>query len=276
MLDAQARVYNGLAESRAVRHAVEDVAGGLATTHLWALLGWHDIRQRYRRSVLGPFWLTISSAIMVGTMGILYAKLFNQDIARYMPYLAIGLIVWQFIATVINESCTVFTKSDKMIKQIRLPLMTHVCRMLWRNVLIFAHNAVIIVVVTLFFLNVSLAGALLSVVGLVGLILNCIWVGLLIGVLCTRFRDVPPIVASLVQIAFFLTPILWYPELLGNRIALVKANPFFHAIEAIRGPIIGTASYMDSLLFLYALFLVGAPLTLLFFARYRPRVPYWL
>lgn len=259
-----------------MRHAIGDVMGGLAATHLWALLGWHDIRQRYRRSVLGPFWLTISTAIMVGAMGILYAKIFKQDIAQYMPFLAVGLIVWQFIATVINESCSVFVKSDQMIKQIRLPLVTHVFRLLWRNVLVFAHNAVIIVVVALFFVNVSLAGALLSIIGLIGLILNFFWVSLLIGILCTRFHDVPPIVASLVQIAFFLTPILWSPEFLGNRIVLAKVNPFFHAIDAIRGPIIGSDSYIESIVFLYALFVVCAPPTLLFFARYRPRLAYWL
>ena len=276
MLHAEERIYSGLEESRSVRHAVDDVIGGLAATHLWALLGWHDIRQRYRRSVLGPFWLTISTAIMVGAMGVLYAKIFKQDIAQYMPFLAVGLIVWQFIATVINESCTVFTKSDQMIKQIRLPLMTHVYRMLWRNILILAHNAVIIIVVAVFYANVSVAAGLLSLLGLFGLVLNCLWVGLLIGILCTRFHDVPPIVASLVQIAFFLTPILWSPEFLGDRIVLAHANPFFHAVEAIRGPIIGSASYMGSQIFLYLLFCVGAPLTLLFFARYRPRLPYWL
>ena len=276
MLSTDERVYEGLVESRAVRHAIGDVVGGLAATHLWALLGWHDIRQRYRRSVLGPFWLTISTAIMVGAMGILYAKIFKQDIAQYMPFLAVGLIVWQFIATVINESCSVFVKSDQMIKQIRLPLVTHVFRLLWRNVLVFAHNAVIIVVVALFFVNVSLAGALLSIIGLIGLILNFFWVSLLIGILCTRFHDVPPIVASLVQIAFFLTPILWSPEFLGNRIVLAKVNPFFHAIDAIRGPIIGSASYIESIVFLYALFVACAPPTLLFFARYRPRLAYWL
>mgnify|MGYP006151529417 CR=1 FL=1 len=38
-----------------------DIWVGLRNTHVWSALGWHDIRQRYRRSVLGPFWIVIAT-----------------------------------------------------------------------------------------------------------------------------------------------------------------------------------------------------------------------
>src|SRR2546422_820704 len=98
-----------------------------------------------RRSVIGPFWLTISTAVMVSAMGFLYARIFGQDVSTYLPYLAVGLVIWGTISTMANESCTVFTTVEQIIKQVRLPLTTHVCRMVWRNAIIFGHNALILV-----------------------------------------------------------------------------------------------------------------------------------
>src|SRR5436309_2115402 len=135
--------------------AITDLQAGLRRFELWGILGWHDIRQRYRRSVIGPFWLTISTAVMVGAMGFLYARIFKQDVSTYLPYLAVGLVVWGTISTMVNESCTVFTAAEQIIKQIRVPLTTHVCRLAWRNAIIFAHNAIILAVVMLWYGSVT-------------------------------------------------------------------------------------------------------------------------
>ena len=276
MPDTPQRIYTGIDDSRRLGHGVQDVAMGVGLVHIWGLLGWHDIRQRYRRSLLGPLWLTISTAVMVISVGILYSKIFKQDLSIYLPFLAIGLVVWQMLATVIIESCDVFTSAGQMIKQIKVPLMVHVCRLVWRNLLIFAHNAVIIVVVCAVYLKPTFAGALQALVGLAGVVLNCLWVGMLLGVVSARYRDIAPTTASLVQVAFFLTPILWYANSLGDRIVLVYVNPFYHLVEAIRGPLMDLAGYPQSIAAVYLMALVGLPATLVFFSRYRTRVPYWV
>ena len=72
-------------------------------------MGWYDVRQHYRRSVLGPFWLTLSMGIMVGALGFLYGGLFGHSMQDYLPYLALGLIFWGFMASFMTEGCTVFT-----------------------------------------------------------------------------------------------------------------------------------------------------------------------
>ena len=121
-----------MAKDGQLRRALADVAGGLLSHHVWATLGWQDIKQRYRRSILGPFWLTISTGIMVAGIGFLYARIFRQETADYIPYLASGLVVWTFLAGLINEGCQAFIASDQIIKQVRLPLTTHVSRVVWR------------------------------------------------------------------------------------------------------------------------------------------------
>jgi len=256
--------------------AITDIQAGLRRFELWGILGWHDIRQRYRRSVIGPFWLTISTAVMVGAMGFLYARIFKQDVSTYLPYLAVGLVVWGTISTMVNESCTVFTTAEQIIKQIRVPLTTHVCRLVWRNAIIFAHNAIILAVVMLWYGSVTFPNLVAALLGIVALFLAGIWGGLVIGILCTRFRDVPPLVANVMQIAFFVTPILWHRDVLGDRTWMTAWNPIFHLVEVVRAPLIGHQLPAASYAYVLAMTAGGFLFALAMLTRYRSRVPYWL
>ncbi|MDH4188831.1 MAG: ABC transporter permease [Betaproteobacteria bacterium] len=256
--------------------AGRDIRDGIAQVHVWGLLGWQDMRQRYRRSVIGPFWLTLSTAIMLATMGLLYGRLFGQDLRHYLPYLAVGLIVWGTLLAIVNESCQVFIGASAVIKQIRLPLTTHVCRVIWRNALLLAHNAVILVPLALWAEHGPTLALFSVPLGFAVLLLNGLWIGLFLGVLCARFRDVPPIVANLMQIAFFITPIIFRPEVLGNRAWIAAWNPLYHLIEVVRAPIVEGRLPLGSWAGLAAFTLGGALVTLLLFARTRARVPYWL
>jgi len=265
-----------MAKDGHVKRALADLLGGILTYHVWATLGWQDIKQRYRRSILGPFWLTISTGIMVAGIGFLYARIFRQETADYIPYLASGLVVWNFLAGLINESCQAFIASDQIIKQVRLPLTTHVSRVVWRNVIMFGHNAVILLVIELIYRKGSALSVVLILPGFFLILLNGFWACLLLGVLCARFRDIPQIIANLVQVTFFMTPIMWQSGVLGNRTYLAEWNPFFHAIELMRAPLLGAAYPLNSAIFMCLMFAIGFPLSLALFARYRARVPYWV
>lgn len=256
--------------------ALLDIAQGARAVHLWGALGWQDIRQRYRRSKLGPFWLTISMGVLVGALGALYAGLFNIDVAAYLPFIAIGFIVWGLISGLITDGCTTFINAESIIKQVSLPLSVHVYRVVWRTLIIFAHNAVIFVVVAILFsIRPGWAG-LLALPGVALLCLNGVWVGLLLGLLSARYRDVPQIVASFVQVTFFLTPIIWQPELLPERAFVLDFNPFFHFVELVRAPALGRPPELVSWLAAVGLTLAGWLVTLLLYCRYRWRIAYWL
>ena len=59
---------------------IQDLIKTLRRSELWLLLGWLEIKQRYTRSVLGPLWITISMAVMVGSIGVVYGSLFKQSL----------------------------------------------------------------------------------------------------------------------------------------------------------------------------------------------------
>src|SRR5919205_252717 len=129
--------------------AVRDLREGALAWHIWGNLGWHDVKLRYRRSFLGPLWLTLSAAIFIGAIGLLYARFFGQSSADFVPHVAIGFIVWTLIVSIVNEACLVFIQAENILKQVNLPLTVHVWRMIWRNVLVFFHNFVIVPIVIL-------------------------------------------------------------------------------------------------------------------------------
>lgn len=256
--------------------AWRDLRRGGTAMHVWGMLGWQEIRQRYRRSTLGPLWLTLSTAALVAGIGPLYGKLLNQDIAAYFPFLAIGLIVWQLLASLVNESCTTFSSAESLIKQLDLPLSVHVLRMVWKNLIIFAHHFVIVLAVLLFFpqnwgWNIALLPLAVFLIAL-----NGWWTGILLGMVGARFRDISPIVGSLVQVAFFLTPVLWSIELLGRHQWTAIWNPLYHFLEMVRAPLLGKAIAPTTWLVIMGVTVAGWALTFVLFSRFRARIAYWV
>lgn len=256
--------------------ALADVTRGLGMWRLWVRLGWNDILQRYRRSMLGPFWLTASMAVMVIALGVLYAELFHSPIHDFLPYLCVGLLVWNLTSSFLLEGGTLFTGAESYIKQIRLPYSVYVYRSSWSKLVIFAHNFVIYFGVLIYFEIWPGAVALLAVPGLILVLINGAAITLLIGMISARFRDVPQLIGSLVQIVFFVTPIMWKPELLRERAYIAEINPFFHLVEIIRAPLLGQMPPASSYLAILIITGVNIAVVSMFFARFRSRISYWV
>ncbi len=258
--------------------ALLDIINGLKASRLASILGWQDVRQRYQRSTLGPFWLTITMGVMVGTIGVVFGKIFKSPMDQFLPFLAAGLIFWGFISSVIAEGCMSFIAAEGIIKQLPIPLFLHVLRMIWRNFLIFCHNILIFPVVLLFFGKSLTLVAFLAIPGLLILLINLTWMAFLLAIMCARYRDLPQIIASLIQILFYLTPVIWLPSLLPQRAGfyLLDLNPAFHLLEIVRAPLLGSSPSAMNWSVLIGLALAGWGLTIAVYGIYKRRIAYWL
>lgn len=258
------------------RLAASDLVRGLAAWHIWALLGISDIRQRYKRSRFGQFWITLSTGIFVGGIGIVYAFLFEQPVREYIPYLAVNIVVWTLIAGTITDSTTAFVNASVYLRQDALPKAVFVMRVLVRNLIAFAHNLIIIPIVFLAFGIVPSPVALLAIPGLALTLIAGFLVTLACGILCTRFRDLPQIVQNLMQLAFFVTPVMWRPDQLGPSAWYVGLNPFAIFVRIVAAPMQGQvpdpSTYASAIGIIAVLFGLTWPL----FARFRARIVYWL
>lgn len=269
---------------RSWRRAVDDLGGGWRQRQLWGHLGWQDIRQRYRRSVLGPIWITISMAVTAVALGILYAGLFDLELSTLLPHILVGFIVWNFIAGCIAEGSEVFIANEGLIKHLPAPLSVHVYRLVWRQLLFFGHNLLVYLVMLLVYPQPLSWTVLLAVPALALLAVNGAWVALGVGIITTRFRDILPITQSIVQLMFFLTPIVWiYDDLVNSpnpaiaeRARLAEFNPFLHYLEIIRRPLLGQDQVLRHWVVVLAITVVGWTLTMLVLRRYRSRVSYWV
>ncbi len=128
-------VAPGVAPSRSFERAFDDIRRALAQRELWLHLGWQDIKQRYRRSVLGPLWITISMGVTALGLGILYAVLFQHPLPEFLPYVTTGFIVWNFINGCLTEGMSTFITNEGLIKHLPAPLTVYALRTVWRQTL---------------------------------------------------------------------------------------------------------------------------------------------
>ncbi len=260
--------------------AVRDLAETVGYWHLWLNLGTRDIRARYRRTVIGPFWTILSGAILIVSLGLLYSLLWHIEVSTFLPYFSAGYISWIFVSSNISESCSALIGGEAIIKSLKLPYNIHIARVLWRNLLVFGHGLVVHAAVLIFFKLWPTEKTLLLPLGLLLVMFNLFWMGIIVAVLCARFRDVVQLVASVIQIFFFITPIFWPVERLadhpGAKFVLADLNVVYHLVDVVRQPLLGQAPDGRSYLFLIVVGVVGWAVTLWFFARFRRRIAYWL
>jgi ABC-type polysaccharide/polyol phosphate export permease len=261
---------------RLTQEAFRDLAEGLRRYDVWVRFAFHDIRQRFRRSVLGPFWLTLSMGIMVGALGLVFSRLFGQDIGETLPYIAVGLIFWGLLTSAINEGSQIFTGNERYIKNVPLPISVHLYQMLARNIMIWGFNMAIYVVMLVWFRIVPDWHFLLVIPGFALLLVNAAWMGLAAGILSTRFRDIPQVIASVVQVIFFVTPVFWSAHTLPSRPAFVEWNPLFHLLELVRSPLLGHDIAGRSWLISLGLAVVGLAFTAYLYRRAYARIAYWV
>jgi ABC-type polysaccharide/polyol phosphate export permease len=263
--------------ARATRDPLgHDIYEGLGSWRLWSVLGWNDIRRRYRRSILGPLWMTLSMSLLVGALGFLYSHIFRAEIQTYLPYLTLGFVVWAFISTCVKESCQAFGAHADLIKQINVPFSIHVLRVLWANVIVFLHTIVIIVPIWIYFRQSPQLVGVLALPGLLLITLNLVWVGIVLAILNARFRDISQIVETFLQIAVFATPIMWPVSALGEHAVIVEINPIYHLIELVRAPLTGHAPTALSWMVTVAGVAVGLLMAALLLRRVERRIVYWL
>ena len=260
--------------------SLTDFKSGLSYYRVWGYLSFQDIKQRYRRSVIGPLWITISNAIVIAMLSFLYGALFGQPLEVYAPFLASGMLVWAFISVTINESTNLFFDNRNIIQQVNYPLSFYVYRLIARNVIILAHNFLIMPIIYYFFeITLDLFDIFFILLGVSILSVSLFLICLCFAILCTRYRDIQPLITNVVQAVFFVSPIMWLPVVLeykGVATWLLIVNPLYYILDMVRSPMLGQSPAVESVLlccsFLVFLFIV----TVFILAKTKPKVVYWI
>jgi homopolymeric O-antigen transport system permease protein len=282
-LEVNRKAFAGSSDDAVRPHimgAWEDLIGGLRKNDLWGRLGWLEIKRRYRRTMMGPFWACISLLIFVMVIGSVGSGLLSKGTADYLPFLVSGMIVWVMLQSTLLESVSVFVASANLIRQMSFEYSILAYSMVWRNLIVFAHNLLVYLLVLLVFAPDKLTFAnLLAIPGMVVLAANCAWLAVLLGMVSLRFRDLQQLVMSIVQVSMFVTPLFWPPDGLEGlrRVLFVDLNPLYHLLTIVRDPLLGgKLPPISSCVAALAITMAGWALTYAMFAKYRKRIPYWI
>ncbi len=255
---------------------LHDLSTAVTRPRLWAALAMHDIAAKYRGSILGPFWITGTTATFVAGVGVLYSQLFRMPIDQYIPWLGVGIVLWTFFATSIVEGCDTFISSAGIIKQTALPMFTFLFRTVTRNLIVLLHQMVVVVGVVVWFGLWRRVEPLYFLAGFALAMLNISWMSLVAGIISSRFRDVPQIIASVLQVLLFMTPVFWRPEAISTHRFVLSGNPLYHMLEITRRPLLGEIAPVNSWIACAAMAVVGWALTLMLFASTRRKVVHYL
>ena len=256
--------------------AADDFVQSFRAHQLWVALAMNDIVARYRGSMIGPFWITITTAVFVGGIGLVYSELMNVDPAAYVPWMATGVVLWQLISGLVLEGADALIGAAGIIRQTATPLPMFIWRVVLRGIINFLHQIVVIFAVALFFGYFTKINLPLAAAGLVLTVINVAWMALIASIISARFRDTQQVIASVIQLVFFMSPVLWRPQDLTRAKLILAPNPVYHMLEVVRGPLLGLPVPMISVIFLIVLAVLGWACAFLLFALVRRRIVHYL
>ena len=257
-------------------NSISDLILSIKNISLWWQLAFMEILQRYRRSILGPFWITISNAIFICALSIISHNLSKEELYQIITHISYGFITWIFISTTINESCDSLVRASGYIKNIIMPISSHIFVTLFKNIIIFFHNCIIIIIIFIFFGNIN-NNIIYFIPGFLILTIILFFIALAVSIVCARFRDLTPIIISINQILFFITPVWWSEKLLMDKeLMLSNFNPFNHFISLVREPLLGNQINILTLIFIFLLLLVLIPFSLYIFSKTYKKIAFWI
>lgn len=257
--------------------ARRDLSEGISRVWLWSALGWSDVRQRYSGSVLGSFWITANIVLMALGLTFVFAAPLGLGAGRYAAYVTVGLVFWHFIQNALNEATNLFVSASETIRNAPMPLSVQAVRLVWRNLIVLGHNALIVPPMLIAAGAVPSSAVWSLVPALLLVTAAAFFAALILALLGARFRDVPQVVANGMQLLFFLTPIFWLPQTIGGaRGSFVALNPFFAFIDIVRAPLLGEAAAATSWPVALGVTATAGAASILAFSAWRSRVAYWI
>lgn len=244
--------------------------------HIWTTLAISEIKSSYKKTKLGPLWITLSTTILLFSMGPLYSTIFKSDFKTYFVYLGCGFIFWAFIKDTILESANEYINSQGYILSQPYPLSIYIFKCILKNIITFFHNFIVIIFIVIFYSdNLTFLNLLIFGFGFFINILILFFIGLSVSVVCLRFRDILNIIQNIFTVLFFLTPILWMPSLLENKTYFIYGNIFFSMIDIMRSPLIGNGLPRLSFIICIFFLLLSILLSAYLFGKYKNKIALW-
>ena len=228
--------------------ASRDIGQGFQKFPLWRYMACRELRLRYARSFIGPFWITISMGLWVIALSLLYGGLFGAPLEEVAPFITLGVVIWTYLQAVMTEGSTSLMQAKGMLEQMETPISTFVWLVVLRNIIVAGHHMTIFVILIFLYGLWPNMNWLWLGIGLPILLIAGFAMCLFVAVLTPRFRDIAPLTTNFMTVGFFLSPVMWRPSDLQKNEFIVDYNPFTHLMAVFREPLLGRTPDMISVI----------------------------
>ena len=253
-----------------------DLAWGISLLPMIVKLALGELRAKYRRTMLGPFWIVLSLAFGSVGLGFLWSHLWGGPYKDIIPNITLGFLVWMFIVGTIIDSTVCFSNSSRLIRNMKLPVTFFPMLCFVRQFLTFLHSLIIVAVVLFIFPPKDPIYLLLFLPGLFLVSVTLLLISFFIGAISARFRDIPPLVSSIMPMLFFLTPVLFRIQQAGDIAWLIWLNPFTYFITLLRDPLSGYFPGVTVILISLAIFAISYVLLCTVVAPKLRKIVFWI
>jgi ABC-type polysaccharide/polyol phosphate export permease len=261
---------------RAAIAGFEELLAGIHYWRVWHLLGIRDLRHRYTRSKLGQLWLTLSNAIMIGILSVVWSQLWRQPIHELMPFIGVGITMWTYLSQVLVDCTAIFVEHGRLYQNQKVNFSVSIYSVIYKNTIVLAHSLVIVVVLIVAF-DVPVNWYLPQIVPALGItLIGMSWLGYLIAMICVRYRDIVQVITTWLSVLYFVTPVMWKPDFLPREyLWITDVNPLAQFLEILRNPFLGQPVSSYAWLTTTAIALGGGLIALVAIGRYERRIIFW-
>lgn len=261
------------------RSLLTDIAASLRSPEFWAFSSWLDIVVRSRQSRLGIFWLVSPVIVYIWGVGYFFANMMGMPLARHAAYVAIGYIVFRCVSGIVSDATSAFASAGAFILDGHVRLTDFVLRVVATAVFHVLLSTPVLIVALVLSPETQWLGVMVALLVFPAVVLNGVWVAVLLALLGARFIDLRHLVSNIFMFTFLLTPIVWHADMMpagSLRGSIMRFNPFYHLIEVVRAPILGTPIDPTSLPYLAGMTVVGWCMAVFAYRRYARYVPLWV
>ncbi len=280
MLDRPPKTYQSMTLQYQTGHsaALEDLKQSIQSPAAWWVISKQQVLSKYRRTILGPWWITLQRLFFISGLSLLFGTLLGREIADFIPYVAIGFIVFSVLVSSLNTSATLITANISVLKNSAMPVSILNFRFISTTLIQLGHDLVAVAITLLVLHRDWSEAAFSSVLGLALVLINAFAISFWVAPLAARFRDLAPLIQTLSSVFMFITPIFWYPDDLAasQRNLLTAWNPFAYLLEIVRSPILGDAVSPLSWISAISFTLFNLALGFYAFSFSRQRLRYWV
>jgi ABC-2 type transport system permease protein/lipopolysaccharide transport system permease protein len=255
--------------------AIADLLNGLKLYKVWLHQAYHVLSVKYKRTVLGSLWIAANFTGTSIAISIVFGALFHQNLRETLPYTMMGFLMAGNVLWIVAEAPELYIVNSSIIKNHAYPFTYFSFEAVAKTLFLFAHNLVVF-----YIFNLIMGTTKIPLWPIIpGLMLNIIcmltW-GSVVGMMAARYRDLRFLLPNISTLMFFLTPVYWRPDTLGNKRWIADFNPMYHMIAIVREPFLGNYPSAGNWEVVTCIALLGLCVWFAIFSVFRRRIPFWI